>query len=181
MDFLEYQKEAYKTASTDRQSVKNRIGGLPVVLVYSVFETIKRAGKKAGAVKGHLFYNRELRMPTSTTPTIERNEMIERMKNVPPDLIHSIFGMSDELAEIVDVISEYIYNGTRIDWDNLTEEYGDLLWFWSCGNTARGAKNETVAQLNIDKLRKRFGEKFSEEKANNRDLDSERKVFEDAK
>jgi len=181
MDFGEYQRDAYKTENTKSEAVRQRIDGLPIVLIYSVLETIKRSGVKAGALKGHLFYNRELRTPELTQPAIERDLIIQRMKQLPPGLIHSILGMADELAEIVEVVSEYVYNGKRIDWDNLTEEYGDMLWFWSCGNTSRGEANETVAKLNIDKLKKRFGDKFSEERANKRDLELERKVFEGSK
>ena len=178
MDFFEYQKLAYKTANTNRQAVKERIGGLPMVLVYSVLESIKRSGAKAGKLKGHLFYGRELKNADLAQNQIDRDGLIQRMQNVPPDLIHSILGMADELAEITEVISDYIYSGKRIDWENINEEYGDLLWFWSCGNSCRGMKNEKIAEMNIEKLRKRFGDKFSEEKANNRNLEEERKVFE---
>lgn len=177
MYFNEYQKLAYKTANKNSEAARQRIGELPIVLVYSVLETIRRCGAKAGSLKGHLFYGREIRSSGLVQPQIERDKMLERMQNVPTDLIHSILGMADELAEITEVVSEYIYNGKRIDWDNLTEEYGDMLWFFSLGNTARGVKNEDVAELNIEKLKERFGDEFSEEKANNRDLDSEREVF----
>jgi NTP pyrophosphatase (non-canonical NTP hydrolase) len=181
MNFIEYQKAAYKTENTNSQSVRDRIDKLPVILIYSMFETIKRAGAKAGAVKGHLFYNRELRMPASNHPTIEKEIINERLRQLPPGLVHSVLGIADELAEIVEVLSEYVYNGKQLDWENLTEEYGDLLWFWSCGNTARGDSNQTVAEKNIKKLRLRFGDRFSEQMAKNRDLELERMVFEEEK
>lgn len=178
MDFHEYQKLAYKTANTNRQAVRDRIDNLPVVLIYSVFETIMRSGEKAGKLKGHLFYGRELKNSELKRNQVEKDKIIERLNYIKPDLIHSILGMADELAEIVSAVTAYVYDGKPLDYENIKEEYGDLLWFWSCGNTAIGFKNEDVADKNIEKLRKRFGEKFSEEKANNRDLESERKVFE---
>jgi len=36
---------------------------------------------------------------------------------------------------------------------------------------------ESIMQLNINKLKTRFGESFSEDKANNRDLNKELKVL----
>lgn len=66
-------------------------------------------------------------------------------------------------------------NLTRV---NLAEELGDLFWYMAIVGDELGIKFEDVMDRNITKLKARYGEKFSEEKAEHRDLDSERKILE---
>ena len=62
---------------------------------------------------------------------------------------------------------------------NLKEEAGDLLWYLAMLFRELDTDFTEVATTNINKLKARFPEKFTEEKAYVRDLITERKILED--
>jgi len=55
---------------------------------------------------------------------------------------------------------------------------GDLFWYLAIACDELGVEFESLMETNIAKLKARYGEKFSEHKAENRDLDSERRILE---
>lgn len=59
------------------------------------------------------------------------------------------------------------------------EECGDLLWYMAIMLDAIGVSFEHVMEANDRKLELRYRDKFTNDAANNRDLDAERKVLED--
>lgn len=61
------------------------------------------------------------------------------------------------------------------------EEVGDLTWYETLILSATKFHFTDAFERNIAKLKKRFGDKFSEEKALNRDLPAERAVLEKSK
>ena len=94
------------------------------------------------------------------------------------DLIHASMGLVTEAGEFQDMLKKHIYYGRELDEVNLKEEVGDLLWYCAIALNALGSDFETVMQTNIDKLKARFPEKFTEENANTRNLDKEREILE---
>ena len=93
-------------------------------------------------------------------------------------LIHYTDGLVTEAAELKDAIKKHTAYGTELDVPNRKEELGDVFWYaarimdmfdWSMGD---------VMQLNIDKLKARYPEKFTQELAENRDLEKEREILE---
>lgn len=95
------------------------------------------------------------------------------------DLLHASMGLVTEAGEFQDMLKKHFYYGRELDKVNLKEEIGDVLWYCAIALNALDTDFESVMQTNIDKLKARFPEKFTEEKANNRDLDVERKILED--
>lgn len=93
-------------------------------------------------------------------------------------LLHAGIGISTEAGEFLDALKKHIFYGKELDRVNLAEELGDLFWYMAIVGDELGIKFEDVMDRNITKLKARYGEKFSEEKAENRDLDSERKILE---
>ena len=93
-------------------------------------------------------------------------------------LLHAGLGMSTESGEFVDVVKKYLFYGKQIDETNLVEELGDLLWYVAVACDALGVELEKVMHLNIEKLKARYGDKFTDTKALDRNLDKERKVLE---
>lgn len=93
-------------------------------------------------------------------------------------LFHSIAGCVTESGELMDQLKKAAAYGKELDETNLKEEYGDLLWYIQVGLDELGCTIEEILQMNINKLRLRYGDKFSNEKANNRNLDQERQVLE---
>lgn len=93
-------------------------------------------------------------------------------------ILHGAIGISTEAGEILDAVKKHIYYGKDLDRVNLAEEVGDVLWYCAILLDQLGMSFEQAMEMNINKLQKRFPEKFSEVKAENRDLESERKGLE---
>lgn len=102
---------------------------------------------------------------------------VENKKRV--DLLHASMGLVTEAGEFQDMLKKHVFYGRELDEVNLKEEIGDVLWYCAIALNALESDFESVMQTNIDKLKARFPEKFTEEKANNRDLDKEREILED--
>ena len=81
------------------------------------------------------------------------------------DLMHAALGLSGEAGEFADAIKKHLVYGRELDRENAIEELGDVLWFVALGCNALGVSMADVAQGNIDKLRKRYPEKYDDELA----------------
>ena len=93
-------------------------------------------------------------------------------------LLHAGIGLSTEAGEFLDALKKHIFYGKELDRVNLAEEVGDLFWYTAIIADELGFDFESVMDKNIKKLKARYGEKFSEEKAEKRDLKTERKILE---
>jgi NTP pyrophosphatase (non-canonical NTP hydrolase) len=100
------------------------------------------------------------------------------LENEQMDNFHMLMGMMTEVGELVDVFKKNMAYGKEIDWVNVREELGDLMWYVSEFCNINGFYLEDILENNIEKLRTRYPEKFDSDKAINRDLDAERKVLE---
>jgi len=94
------------------------------------------------------------------------------------DMLHSAIGLSSESGELLDAVKKHLYYGKSLDLVNLKEEAGDLCWFLAILLNRLDISFEEIMEKNIEKLKARYGEKFSEEKAINRNLTNEREVLE---
>lgn len=93
-------------------------------------------------------------------------------------LLHAGMGLATESAEFLDALKKAIYYGKELDKVNLAEEMGDILWYCATTLDELGVSFEEVMEKNIAKLEARYPEKFTEEKAENRDLKTERDILE---
>lgn len=93
------------------------------------------------------------------------------------DLLHSSMGLATESGEFLDVLKKHIFYGKTIDEVNLKEELGDLMWYMAIAMNALGTNFEDEARRNIEKLRARYPEKFTESNAINRNIDLEYKIL----
>ena len=93
-------------------------------------------------------------------------------------LLHGIMGISTETGELMDVMKKKLAYNKPADVVNVKEEIGDVLWYVAYIIHTQGWDIESIMERNIEKLRVRFGEKFSLDKAIHRDLPAERKVLE---
>ena len=94
------------------------------------------------------------------------------------DLLHSSLGLCTEASEFADVVKKHIYYGKELDIINLEEELGDICWYMAIAMEALDVDFNCVMNRNIAKLRSRYPEKFSEDKAQNRDIEKEREQLE---
>jgi NTP pyrophosphatase (non-canonical NTP hydrolase) len=94
-------------------------------------------------------------------------------------ILHACMGTVTESAELIDACKKSMFYGKTLDKVNLAEEAGDILWYIAVLCDELNITFEELFEVNINKLKKRYGDKFSDEKAENRDIDSERKILED--
>jgi len=93
-------------------------------------------------------------------------------------LLHASMGLVTESGELMDAMKKHLFYGKELDKTNLIEECGDLFWYIALLLNTLNVNMETVMQINVDKLKARYPEKFTEFHAKNRDLDTERKILE---
>jgi NTP pyrophosphatase (non-canonical NTP hydrolase) len=97
------------------------------------------------------------------------------------DDLHMVLGIASESGELVDVFKKWLAYGKEIDWVNVQEELGDLMWYIVGMCNINGWDLEDILEQNAAKLKTRYPNKFEETKALNRDLDKEREVLEGKK
>lgn len=94
------------------------------------------------------------------------------------DLFHGILGIITESSELISGWLEAHDMGEPLDLVNMQEELGDVLWYVVLAASGAGASLDMLMQQNDAKLEARYGAVFSEDAANNRDLDKEREILE---
>lgn len=77
-------------------------------------------------------------------------------------------GLAGESGEVIELLKKYIGHGHLLDLDRVEKELGDVLWYLSAIATLCNLNLDYIAKLNIDKLRERYPEGFSEERSRNR-------------
>jgi NTP pyrophosphatase (non-canonical NTP hydrolase) len=100
------------------------------------------------------------------------------LKYKEKDNLHMILGMLTEVGELADIFKKDLAYNKKIDWINAKEELGDLMWYVANFCNINNINLEEILQTNIDKLRTRYPEKFTEENAINRNLEAERIILE---
>jgi len=89
-------------------------------------------------------------------------------QDVQKTLTNTALGLAGESGEVADIIKKTFYHGHPLDREALHEELGDVLWYLAVMADALGYDLDEIAQTNVDKLRTRYPEGFSEEQSLNR-------------
>lgn len=93
-------------------------------------------------------------------------------------LLHAAMGCVTESGELMDQMKKTVIYGREFDRANFVEELGDLMWYIQLALRVLDIDLKEVLHKNRLKLRKRYGEAFSTEKEQNRNLDAERAILE---
>jgi len=102
----------------------------------------------------------------------------EFLNNDQMELLHGVMGLVTESGELMDVVKKNLIYNKDVDLVNVREELGDIMWYWALVCRLYGWSPEEVMRINIDKLKHRYPEKFSETRALNRDIIGERDIIE---
>lgn len=78
------------------------------------------------------------------------------------DLVNGAMGLCGESGEVSDLLKKHIFHGEDLDLDNLKKELGDVCWYIAMICNAAGLKLEDVMRGNIEKLKRRYPDGFSE-------------------
>jgi NTP pyrophosphatase (non-canonical NTP hydrolase) len=92
-------------------------------------------------------------------------------------LLHAALGLVTEAAEVADVLKKHIFYGKPIDSVNLKEEVGDGMWYAGIAIDVLRTTMDDVLSCNIEKLRKRYPDKFNVHDALHRDKENEMSHF----
>ena len=84
-------------------------------------------------------------------------------------LINGVMGLCGESGEAIDLVKKHLAQGHELDKEHLAKELGDIAWYLAETAMVLGYSLEEIMQMNIDKLNKRYPEKFSVEDSINRD------------
>lgn len=93
-------------------------------------------------------------------------------------LLHYAMGVCTEAGELLDAVKKAAIYGRPLDKTNIVEELGDGDWYRARLLDLLGVDPAEVRRVNIEKLRKRYPDGFTEEAAVERDLAGEREVLE---
>lgn len=93
----------------------------------------------------------------------------------PVRLNHAVIGLVGEVGELAAEVEHWLYYGQPLDDGNVHEELGDCLWYIALACNALGLDLGRVMEANVAKLRARYPEKYSDERAKeaNRDRAAE--------
>ncbi len=95
-------------------------------------------------------------------------------------LIHALMGIRTEADELQNPIWRLIRRNEHLPVDivNLKEELGDLLWYIGLACHCLGVTFEQLFDINCEKLKVRYPNKFTQDSAVNRNLEAERASLE---
>lgn len=86
----------------------------------------------------------------------------------PGELINGALGLTGEAGEVSDIIKKYIFHRHDLEIEEIVKELGDVCWYVALLSYAIGVPLEEILETNIEKLKKRYPEGFSEENSINR-------------
>jgi hypothetical protein len=84
-------------------------------------------------------------------------------------LTNGVLGLSGESGECADRVKKHLFQGHELDTEKLANELGDVAWYLAVTAEAIGMDLETVLQMNVDKLYKRYPDGFSAERSIHRE------------
>jgi NTP pyrophosphatase (non-canonical NTP hydrolase) len=87
---------------------------------------------------------------------------------VKEHIVNGALGLVGESGEVADLIKKHWMQGHDLDAAHIAKELGDICWYIAETATAIGYDMETIMQMNIDKLRKRYPEGFDSERSQHR-------------
>lgn len=82
-----------------------------------------------------------------------------------PMSLNGVMGLAGESGECVDMMKKHLFQGHPLDKEHMAKELGDVAWYLAVTAHAIGYDLETVLQMNVDKLRKRYPNGFEAEKS----------------
>jgi NTP pyrophosphatase (non-canonical NTP hydrolase) len=137
--------------------------------VKDVFEAFAAKGEMLDHQKRRLFYGKGDEIEGGDVEGFS-------VKNLNGNIVHAIYGICTEAGEMAEAL---LKGGSgSLDKVNLKEEAGDILWYLAMLFRELDCDFDEVATTNINKLKARFPEKFTQEKVYNRDLSKEREILE---
>lgn len=170
-----YINDAIRTDLESYSIVNDRLKTIgDLKYIFSLLKSIEVSCSVIDLEKKFLFYGKERFTKSCETNNVCLSEDKAR-------LLHSLIGIITEVGELcVHVIN--ILEEKEVDLTNVLEEFGDISWYQALGVTAISGLDKQIdtdfLNKNIEKLKARYPNKFTEHDALNRNLEKERNVLE---
>lgn len=184
MNLVEYQEKALRTESIVDEVVADKNELLHVLAIFVTAGEMLDCLKKKIYYKNPKKYNEKFQELSDSLKYFDtcadrhHSEQIEEvLEGVNPRVFHGIIGVATEAAELVSALQKNI-TGSTIDAVNVQEELADASWYNAILNDALDLSWEEGLVRNIAKLQARYPEKYTNEAAENRNLEVERKILE---
>jgi NTP pyrophosphatase (non-canonical NTP hydrolase) len=84
------------------------------------------------------------------------------------NLCWGAMGISGEAGEVTDYLKKVVFHTHELDKLKLAEELGDVLWYLACTAELISYDLEKIAEMNIEKLKKRYPGGWDVERSKNR-------------
>jgi NTP pyrophosphatase (non-canonical NTP hydrolase) len=84
-------------------------------------------------------------------------------------ILNGVMGLNGEAGECIDLVKKHLFQGHTLDREKLINELGDVLWYIAQTATGLGIELGDVAERNIDKLKARYPDGFSDARSINRE------------
>lgn len=139
------------------------------------------AANRLDEVKKTLFYGRDNNLaPPEDIASVSKLPLMlgDTEADSATNIIHAIIGIFTEAGEMLEALIEAIDLDKSLDAVNAKEETGDLFWYVAILARECGFTFDAAQRVNIQKLRARFPDRFTEYDANNRNLAVERDILE---
>ena len=88
-------------------------------------------------------------------------EIIDDLTPTQAFVLHMAIGVSGEAGELLDAIKKFAIYQKPLDFTNLVEELGDIEFYLEGIRQAFSLDREDILKANIVKLRKRYGERYT--------------------
>lgn len=89
----------------------------------------------------------------------------ECRNDIDKALLNAAMGLGGEGGEVLDHLKKHLFHGHPLDLSHIAKELGDILWYVAEACYAIGIPMSEVAELNVDKLKKRYPDGFSSERS----------------
>ncbi len=177
MNKNDYIKDALRTESIDGLVERTKLGTYSLAMLNDdgLLNFLSNREVGVDALKRFIAYNTKSKICEKTELSPSNLVVSEEQAR----LVHAGLGMLTEAGEFMEAVIESIFLSKEIDKVNLKEEIGDSQWYQAIACDVLDTTFEEVQTININKLKARFPDKFSQDKAENRDLNKERKTLEE--
>lgn len=146
----------------------------------TVIEDFIEIGNRLDVLKKRHFYGRMKGHEkfTETGAEIRQYDDDFLLESKEEQILHAVMGMATETVEMLEALHAAKWGHQEFDTVNFLEEMGDLEFYRSIPYHNLGWTEKQVRDTNYFKLEKRYPEGYTDDSANNRDLDAEREILE---
>ena len=177
MNSKEYIELALRTENKNHSDVADRLLENRDEVFAALNNAIIAAQQLDWVVKKKVFYGKAPKYYEAPlfTRSEGQEELVKNERFIR--LLHGFMGIMTEGGEGLEALAQHISKSTDLDLVNIGEENGDVDWYQALIADECGTDFEKEQIKNIKKLALRHGDKFSDSKVMDRNLEAEREIL----